>query len=141
MSFPNKAGKHEDTDQVLTDELKAAGIKVCKFPQSYNPGEVKTLIYGSLHDWIFTRNWYYWVCKGPGIDIVVATKLHSEFGKTVRVNGDCGCPSPLEMFKGLGCGNYHVDDQPGLNALAKAIDWSVKTARERIEIGNQFSAT
>ena len=120
MRFPNKAGNHSDTDAILTKELETAGIKVSVLP-FLMAGEVKTSIIGSLHGWRFERAWYYWVCVGPGISVEVAERLHAASGRTVRVDGDCGCPSPRERFKGLACGHYHVDDQDGLNALAATI--------------------
>jgi hypothetical protein len=122
MGFPNKAGDHPDTDEILTSELIAAGIKVNNFEAlRAGSGEVKTAILGDLHGWTFKRAWYYWVCKGPGIEVEAAERLHAKHGNTVRVNGHCGCPSPKEWFKGLACGSYHVDDAEGLKALADTI--------------------
>jgi hypothetical protein len=121
-AFPNRAGDHADTDDVLTAELEKAGITVEKheFLRRRN-NEVKTAVIGSLHGWSFERAWYYWVAKGPGIELEAAEKLHATHGRSVRVDGHCGCPSPGEWFKGLACGAYHVDDQEGLNALADTI--------------------
>ena len=119
--FPNKAGDHSDTDAILTGELETAGIKVIVLPYRQTNQEVKTSIVGVLHGWRFNRAWYYWVCSGPGIPVEVAEKLHASHGQTVRVDGHAGCPSPRKWFKGLACGNYHVDDQDGLNALAATI--------------------
>lgn len=121
-AFPNRAGDHADTDDVLAAELAAAGITVEKheFLRRRNR-EVKTAVIGSLHGWSFERAWYYWVATGPGIELEAAEKLHAAHGRSVRVDGHCGCPSPGEWFKGLACGSYHVDDQEGLNALADTI--------------------
>jgi hypothetical protein len=132
MRFPNKAGDHADTDDILREELKAAGIPTIQEdsgePQEYladllrrNSGEVKTSVIGALHGWEFKRAWYYWVCSGPGIEVKAAEELHRTHGKTVRVDGDCGCPSPRDRYKGLACGHYHVDDADGLKALANTI--------------------
>jgi hypothetical protein len=122
MAFPNKAGDHADTDDILTAELEAAGIEVIKYDfLRRSSGEVKTAVRGTLHGWEFTRAWYYWVCEGPGIEVEAAERLHASHGKTVRVAGDAGCPSPREVFKGLACGSYHVDDAEGLKALADTI--------------------
>lgn len=122
MRFPNKAGDHTDTDEVLAEELEAAGIEVVRMAWlREHSGEVKTSVRGSLHGWSFERAWYYWVCQGPGIEVEAAERLHTRHGKTVRVDGDCGCPSPRERFKGLACGRYHVDDEDGLKALADTI--------------------
>lgn len=120
--FANKAGDHEDTDKLLISELEAAGIEVMQLDllRKYS-AEVKSSVRGNLYGWTFERAWYYWRCSGPGIDVVAAEKLHAQHGKTVRVDGHCGCPSPREWFKGLACGNYHVDDADGLKALADTI--------------------
>ena len=39
----------------------------------------------------------------------------------MRVEGHCGCPSPLEYNKGFAVGLYHVDTPEGLKALADTI--------------------
>ncbi len=120
--FPNKAGDHSDTDDVLRAELEKAGIEV----ESHNwfrrsSGEVKTSIMGHLHGWVFKRASYYWVAEGPGIELEAAEQLYEAHGRSVRVAGHCGCSSPREWFHGLACGSYHVDDQEDLNALAESI--------------------
>ena len=132
MRFPNKAGDHADTDDVLRAELRAAGIQTLQEaegkPPEYmadmlrrNSGEVKTSVIGVLHGWEFKRAWYYWMASGPGIEVEAAERLHAAHGQTVRVTGHCGCPSPREWFKGLACGGYHVDDSEGLRALVDCI--------------------
>lgn len=142
MGFPNKAGDHADTDDILRAELKAAGIPTVQEAEGQPPeyladffrrtsGEVKTSVMGNLHGWSFKRAWYYWMAEGPGIDVDTAEALHATHGRSVRVAGHCGCPSPSEWFKGLGCGNYHVDSPEGLKALADAIKSLVKRAEIR----------
>jgi hypothetical protein len=132
MTFPNKAGDHADTDDILRAELKAAGIPTLQEdagkPPEYladmlrrNSGEVKTSIIGVLHGWQFKRAWYYWMAEGPGIEISAAERLQETHGTTVRAAGDCACRGPLFWFNGLACGNYHVDSQEGLKALADTI--------------------
>jgi hypothetical protein len=132
MGFPNRAGAHADTDDILRAELKAAGIPTMQEAEGKPPefmadllrstsGEVKTSVIGCLHGWTFKRAWYYWMCSGPGIEVAAAERLHAEHGRTVRVGGHCGCPSPREWFKGLACGHYHVDSPEGLKALADTI--------------------
>jgi hypothetical protein len=132
-TFPNKAGDHEDSDAILTEELHAAGIE--SIWDHYKPGEmqamrevirkqsgeVKTSVIGGLHGWAFKRAWYYWEATGPGIDVWTAELLHKTHGKVVRVDGDAGCQSPREAFKGLAVGRYHVDTPAGLKALADTI--------------------
>ncbi len=129
QSFPNYAGR-SDVDEDLANELILAGIKVEKLPEfcRKSNGEVETIIVGTLHGWTFRRAWYYWVCDGPGIPLDAAMKLHAAQGNKVRVDGNCGCPSPLERFKGLGTGFYHVDTQIGLKALADTIKEVVEQA-------------
>lgn len=128
-SLKNYAGRN-DVDDCLIAELRLAGIKVEKMPECFreHSGEVKTIIIGSLHGWSFKRAWRYWICQGPGLPCDRATMLHSQFGAQVRVDGHCGCPSPLEWFHGLGCGHYHVDTLLGLKALSDAIKECVERA-------------
>lgn len=146
--FPNKAGDHADTNAILTAELHAAGIPTIfdqfnwdsrnsETPKNYtletwqeshyatlfrnSSGEVKTSITGFLYGWKFERAWYYWTATGPGIPPDAAMKLHETHGKDVRVAGHCGCPSPLEWYKGMAVPNYHIDTPDGLKALADLI--------------------
>ncbi|KKM67025.1 hypothetical protein LCGC14_1475410 [marine sediment metagenome] len=116
----NYAGM-SDKDKEIADELKIAGITVYKHEFLRDRGEVKTSVQGSLHQWSFTREWYYWVANGPGIPPKYAGPLHEAHGQEVRVDGHCGCPSPKEWFKGFAVGSYHVDTQLGLCALADTI--------------------
>lgn len=132
MTFPNKAGDHPDTDAILRAELAAAGIPTLQESEGKPPefladilraqsGEVKTSVMGCLHGWTFKRAWYYWMASGPGIDVDTAETLHATHGQVVRVAGHAGCPSPREWFKGLACGEYHVDTPEGLKALADTL--------------------
>ena len=122
MNFPNRAGGNiEENDKILTEELTNAGIKVQYFKDLFDTGEVKTGVCGSLYGWTFQRAWYYWICKGPGIEIEAAEKLQEKHGNTVRASGDCACRGPRFWYKGLACGSYHVDDSEGLKALADTI--------------------
>lgn len=141
MSFPNKAGDHADTDDILRAELKAAGIPTLQEAEGKGPeflaellrstsGEVKTSVVGSLHGWEFKRAWYYWMCKGPGIELAAADRLQASHGKTVRASGDCACRGPRFWFNGMACGSYHVDDAEGLKALADTIKGIVKAAKQ-----------
>lgn len=130
--FPNKTGDHPDTDDILREELRLAGIPTLQEAEGKSPdylarffrensGEVKTSVMGTLHGWLFKRARCYWICEGPGIELAAAEKLYAEYGKVVRVNGHGMSPSPRDWFKGLVCGHYHVDTQEGLNALASTI--------------------
>ena len=121
-TFPNMAGV-EACDEVLEKELIEAGIEVHKLPSfmTVANSEVPAKIIGSVEGWNFTRAWYYWAAKGPGIALEDATELHETHGQEVRVDGHCGCPSPKEWNKNFATGMYHVDTQEGLNALAAMI--------------------
>lgn len=138
-NFPNKAGDHADTDAILTAELREAGIPLIDdgfeaqggMPPNIREmfragsGEVKSSVVGVLHGWQFKRDWRYWSCTGPGIEIETAEALYATHGSTVRVAGHAGSPSPSEWFHGLAVGFYHVDDAAGLKALADTIKWLV----------------
>lgn len=127
--FPNLAREQNPPEEVIaevtaiaTAELEAAGINVHILKGIHKGNvEVPSDAIGTLSMWSFERAWYYWMCKGPGLPVEVAEKLHAVHGTKVRVDGNCTCPSPREWFKGFGVGNYHVDSQEGLNALADAI--------------------
>jgi hypothetical protein len=127
-SFPNCAGR-ENIDDLLTAELKTAGIEVVQYEFLRDTcGEVKTSVRGQLHRWTFTRAWYYWMASGPGLPPNYATPLHEVHGQEVRVGGHCGCPSPLEWCKGFAVDSYHVDTPTGLKALADALKQCVSDA-------------
>lgn len=129
--LPNYA-KRSDVDDALIRELNLAGIEHQKFPESFREhyGEVNTIILGTLLGWKFQRAWRYWIADGPGIPLDAASSLQEKFGKEVRVDGSCTCPSPLDAFKGLGVGRYHVDTQSGLRALADTIKRVVEKAND-----------
>lgn len=140
MNFPNKAGDHADTDDILRAELRAAGIPTMQEAEGKPPGylasmirdgsgEVKTSVIGCFHGWKFTRAWYYWMCVGPGIEAPEADRLQSDFGKALRASGDCGCRGPRFWFEGLACGSYHADDSDALKALADTIRMLVNKAK------------
>lgn len=129
--FPNLARPKEpdgkwaedvlrEVSAICKGELRAAGIKTFELGFALD-GEVPNSIHGSLSMWGFTRNWYYWIAKGPGLPVEVAERLHATHGQQVRVAGNCCCPSPREYFKGFGVGSYHVDSPEGLKALADAL--------------------
>ena len=112
----------EGCDNALIAELKFADIGYTKF-RFHPSGEVPTHVIGHIDPsgWGFERAWTYWVAEGPGIPVEEAEELHEKYGQVVRVSGHCGCPSPLEWFKGFGVGLYHVDTLEGLKALADTI--------------------
>lgn len=127
--FKNVASSEKADDLALAAELQAAGIPFEKLPESLRKGgEVKTIVLGALHGWTFTRAWYYWIAEGPGIPHEEATDLWN-LNLGVRVDGHCANPSPLEWFKGLAVGYYHVDTAEGLKALADTIKSLVEKAQ------------
>ncbi len=122
-NLPNLARHQKDeatateVDRIVQAELNAAGITPHKL--TYGPnGEVPTRYIGILYSWDFRRAWRYYIAKGPGVPPDVAEEFHKTWGNEVRVDGHCGCPSPLEWFKGFAVGHYHIDTQEGLNAFA-----------------------
>ena len=143
----NYAGR-KDLPQLDEDcrlELEEAGIPSVLYDALRSEGEVPSATIGNLHGWTFHRAWYYWVAKGPGIPPEPAMRLHESHGKEVRVEGHCGCPSPLEWNKGFATGSYHVDTQEGLKALADCIksvyigDDDEEGSGEAVVSGNQSS--
>lgn len=99
----NRAGQSVDgNDILLRKELEDAGIEVVVHDE-VGGGEVQTHITGKLPgkngDWVFSRLWYYWSARKepdstPGLPLPIASKLHEQWGKDVRVAGHCGCPPP-----------------------------------------------
>lgn len=122
MNFPNIAGFCKTNDEIVGAELARAGISINKSQLSVRQGEVKTSLRGELHGWYFERAWCYWIAKGPGLQVEIAERLWKHHGADVRLDGDIESPSPREVYKGLGCGFYHVDTEEGLRALAEAIN-------------------
>lgn len=132
--FPNQAGDNVDNDSTLRYELHSAGIQTLQEAEGKDEnflakmlreqsGEVKTSVRGVLHGWVFERNWYYWVVKGPGLDCDTAMHLWKTWGNEIRANGDCACRSPLMWNKGFATTNYHIDTQRGLEAFADTLKY------------------
>lgn len=126
----NLARRSRDTgswlyvDNIVLGELAVAGIKAegpFDWWQTRATTEVPTAYFGSLCKWSFERYWRYWVAKGPGIPADAAEVFHQTWGTQVRVDGHCGCPSPLEWFEGFGVGMYHIDTLEGLTAFAQLL--------------------
>lgn len=141
--FPNKAGDHADTDDILRAELKAAGIPTFQEAEGKPPeymadllraqsGEVKTSVRGVLCGWTFERSWYYWRANGPGIPVEVAERLNNQYALELRVAGMASGDDPRRCFYGLGVGSYHIDTQEALNALAQVLH-EFKAANDAIQ--------
>lgn len=130
-NFSNMAGR-TGIDSALEAELSAAGITINNMGMLLRDrGEVRTGVIGTLHGWLFERAWVYWRAQGPGLPPAYADPLHKTHGREVRVEGHCGCPSPLERYQGFGVSNYHVDTPEGLKALADALKLCVEDAARR----------
>jgi len=134
----NLAGNNK-CDEFIEVELKKAGIEVVNVIPART--EVPYSIVGKLGDWTFTRAWYYWMARaerGKGLPLDIAISMHekpfpiqyfddyyeeSEYGMDIRCEGHAGSPNPREY-----CANqatvdsYHVDNQEGLNELARTIN-------------------
>lgn len=111
-----------EVDFICKSELEQANIPIIgPFESMRDRGEVPTAYFGELCMWGFVRNWYYWVAKGPGIPPDRAEELHKDYGTQCRVQGHCGCPSPLEYHHGFAVDLYHIDTQEGLNAFAELL--------------------
>ncbi len=125
--FKNLAYAIEDTeahalvDATVLGELNEAGIKVEGLESLRGHYEVPTKYVGSLAMWGFRRAWRYYIASGPGVPPDLAEEFHGKYGKQVRVQGHCGCPSPLEYNHGFAVGMYHIDSQNGLNAFAELL--------------------
>ena len=119
--FLNLAGgEHNRVDEQVKKELTEAGIKAAH-GEWLREREVPAAYMGELCMWGFKRAWYYWVATGPGIPPIDAELFHKTWGTQVRVEGHCGCPSPLEYNKGFAVSSYHIDTQEGLNAFAEML--------------------
>jgi hypothetical protein len=106
-------------DRAVVAELTEAGIKPAG-PHEWlrRNREVPAGYMGELCGWQFQRAWYYWIATGPGVPPDRAEEFHREWGTQVRVDGHCGCPSPLEWCHGFAVGCYHIDTAEGLRAFA-----------------------
>lgn len=130
-TFPNYAGKVDKDEDIIT-ELELAGIRLSRYSKSFpnDHSEMRTIVFGSLFQWEFSRSWCYWVATGPGIPPRYANELYEKYGQEVRVAGHCGCPSLLEWYRGFAVGYYHVDTQRGLIALADTIQKVMEDAKK-----------
>lgn len=121
-----------EVDTQCEKELTEACIPMERGGEIYRRNkEVPVSFCGNLVLWGFRRAWYYWVAEGPGISADKATEFHKTYGTQCRVNGHCGCPSPLEQNHGFGIGLYHIDTQEGLNAFAQLLR-SIYIEKEKI---------
>lgn len=111
-----------EVDAQVLKELKEAGITPegpAEFLRTMR--EVPAAYVGNHCRWGFRRAWYYWVAEGPGVPADKAEEFHKVWGTQVRVDGHCGCPSPLEWHHGFAVGMYHIDTPAGLAAFASLL--------------------
>lgn len=121
-------------DEQAKKELEEAGLKATMQFEGYEKtNECKLRVTGSLDSWRFTRSWYYWVAKGPGINIEQAVQLNEKYGTVVRADGYAGGIQDLwDHFKGFAVGTYHIDTQEGLNAFAALLKKIMKNAETKV---------
>lgn len=109
-------GKRERGVYEIQHSLESLRLSNGCFP------EVPTGLIGIYNGWVFERCWYYYACKGSGIPPDIAEEFHKTWGRQVRVEGHCGCPSPLEWCQGFSVGSYHIDTPGGLKAFVELLD-------------------
>lgn len=86
-----------DADKKVKEELQIAGIPIVRVGLINN--EVKTYYIGILNGFVFIRAWSYWVVKG-NMPLEYANHLYDNYQDlNIRVNGDCGNPSPKGRTK------------------------------------------
>ena len=117
----------KEVDDAVRKELAAAGLPFISLGNSdqgaidmgdyFRKGEVPTGIVGFWKRWKFERAWYYYRAVGLGIPPEFAVPFDHEWGRQVRVNGDCACQGAEHWGEGFAIGNYHIDTQEGLNAF------------------------
>lgn len=112
---------YEETDRQVDQELDEATIEVYGNILIRDTERAPTKNVGELCGWGFCRAWGYWVATGPGVPADRAEPFHKIWGREVRVDGSCRCPSPLERHRGFAVGTYHIDTQEGLNAFASLL--------------------
>lgn len=127
----------KEVDDAIRGELSAAGLPdgtlargegIVAMPESFREcgngyyREVPTNIWGFWHHWKFERAWYYYRASGAGIPPDIAEEFHKTWGRQVRVNGNCTCPSPLQQNEGFAIDSYHIDTPEGLAAFVKLLN-------------------
>jgi hypothetical protein len=112
---------HPDVREQAVRELEEAGITERLMLHYSDHPEVPAAIIAGVHRWTFTRAWYYWIATGPGIPPEHAIPFDKEWGKEVRVDGDCACRGAEFWGEGFGVGMYHIDTQEGLNAFVQLL--------------------
>jgi hypothetical protein len=113
-SHNRTATKIADTNEAVRSELAVADIPSIACTDLVENSEVPTNLTGKLGDFTFNRLWTYWSAHGK-VPLAVAEELYAtEVGrKSIRANGDCGCPAPAEKASTieLATGRTIVDDE------------------------------
>ena len=93
--------------------------------------EVPTAVIGFWKQWKFERSWYYYRAEGPGIPPKFAVPFDREWGRQVRVKGDCACRGAEFWGEGFAIDGYHIDTQEGLNAFVRLLNKVHKPRNEK----------
>jgi hypothetical protein len=101
-------------------DLSLGKIQFLKLRNGAYP-EVPSGLKGFFNKWKFSRSWYYYVAEGPGIPPEFAVPFDKEWGKEVRVDGDCACRGAEFWGDGFAIGMYHVDTPGGLKAFIELL--------------------
>lgn len=132
----------KETTDVIRAELVAAGIPGemdkdgrvgCYDPQwplKVMIGEVPTMLVGFFNKWKFERRWYYYAAEGAGIPPEFAVPFDKEWGKEVRVDGDCACRGAEFWGEGFAISSYHIDTPRGLKAFIELLAKIYAPSRE-----------
>lgn len=81
-------------DETITKELSEAGVDIVGVGKMKR--EVPASIIGKCNNFIFTRNWYYWVVSGY-MPLAIAKEIYAKYKSlNIRVAGHCGNPPPEE---------------------------------------------
>jgi len=120
----------KETDDAVCAELAAAGLEkesifqndALRYSGKGRYFEVPASVVGLPHRWQLRRAWGYWIATGPGIPPEHAIPFDEEWGKEVRVTGDCACRGAEFWGQGFAIGVYHIDTQEGLSAFVKLLE-------------------
>jgi len=96
-------------------------VESLRMSNGYFP-EVPSKLIGFYNKWKFERRWYYYVAEGAGIPPEFAIPFDKEWGRQVRVHGDCGCRGAEFWGEGFGIDMYHIDTPAGLKAFIGLLD-------------------
>lgn len=92
----NLAGEYPQ-DNIITSELRLAGITSVWHDEIVKHAEVYTHVSGKLGKFELRRQWYYWSVSGY-VPLAVAVEIYADpIGRSdVRAEGHCGCVDPAD---------------------------------------------